>query len=141
MERNAWAWAQWQGWAPVWGGASPEPFFCTQGNCRGPSSRRTSLPAVRPPASRSARHYASHLGIDLALVGAAFFIVRMIDIPVDGLLGWTMDKTRTRWGRYRLWTILGAPVLMAGIYFLFMPPAAARSSASSASRPRGQVAK
>ena len=68
------------------------------------------------------RHYASHLGIDLALVGAAFFIVRMIDIPVDGLLGWTMDKTRTRWGRYRLWTILGAPVLMAGIYFLFMPP-------------------
>lgn len=68
------------------------------------------------------RHYASHLGIDLALVGAAFFIVRMIDIPVDGLLGWTMDKTRTRWGRYRLWTILGGPVLMAGIYFLFMPP-------------------
>nr|QQZ51332.1 MFS transporter [Phenylobacterium glaciei] len=44
------------------------------------------------------RHYASHLGIDLALVGAAFFIVRMIDIPVDGLLGWAMDKTRTRWG-------------------------------------------
>ena len=68
------------------------------------------------------RHYASHLGIDLALVGAAFFIVRMIDIPVDGLLGWTMDKTRTPWGRYRVWTILGGPILMAGIYFLFMPP-------------------
>ncbi|MEW6017941.1 MAG: MFS transporter, partial [Pseudomonadota bacterium] len=42
------------------------------------------------------RHYASHLGLDLALVGSAFFLVRMIDIPVDGLLGWTMDKTRTR---------------------------------------------
>ena len=68
------------------------------------------------------RHYASHLGIDLALIGAAFFFVRMIDIPIDGLLGWSMDKTRSRWGRYRIWTILGAPVLMAGIYFLFMPP-------------------
>jgi glycoside/pentoside/hexuronide:cation symporter, GPH family len=68
------------------------------------------------------RHYASHLGVDLALIGAAFFIVRMIDIPIDGLLGWTMDKTRSPWGRYRLWTILGAPILMAGIYFLFMPP-------------------
>jgi len=68
------------------------------------------------------RHYASHLGIELALVGAAFFIVRMIDIPVDGLLGWTMDKTRTPLGRYRVWTILGAPILMLGIYFLFMPP-------------------
>ncbi|MDP3855853.1 MFS transporter [Phenylobacterium sp.] len=68
------------------------------------------------------RHYASHLGVDLALVGAAFFIVRMIDIPIDGLLGWTMDKTRTAWGRYRVWTMLGAPILMAGIFFLFMPP-------------------
>ncbi|WP_374533100.1 MFS transporter [Phenylobacterium sp.] len=68
------------------------------------------------------RHYASHLGVDLAVVGAAFFLVRMIDIPIDGLLGWGMDKTRTAWGRYRVWTILGAPVLMAGIYFLFMPP-------------------
>lgn len=68
------------------------------------------------------RHYASHLGVDLALVGAAFFIVRMIDIPIDGLLGWTMDKTRTAWGRYRVWTILGAPVLMGGIFLLFMPP-------------------
>lgn len=68
------------------------------------------------------RHYASHLGIDLALVGAAFFIVRMIDIPVDGLLGWGMDKTRSRWGRYRLWTIIGAPILMVGIYNLFLPP-------------------
>ena len=71
------------------------------------------------------RHYASHLGIELALVGAAFFIVRMIDIPVDGLLGWAMDKTRTKWGRYRVWTLLGAPILMAGIYFLFLPPESA----------------
>lgn len=68
------------------------------------------------------RHYASHLGVSLAAVGGAFFIVRMIDIPVDGLLGWIMDKTRTRFGRYRLWTVIGAPVLMAAMYGLFMPP-------------------
>jgi Na+/melibiose symporter-like transporter len=68
------------------------------------------------------RHFASHLGISLALVGTAFFIVRTIDIPVDGIFGWAMDKTRTRLGRYRLWTILGAPVLMAGTYALFFAP-------------------
>ena len=51
------------------------------------------------------RHFASHLGI-----------------PVDGIFGWAMDKTRTRLGRYRLWTILGAPVLMAGTYALFFAP-------------------
>lgn len=67
------------------------------------------------------RHYASHLGVSLAAVGSAFFIVRMIDIPVDGLLGWVMDKTRTKWGRYRVWTLAGAPFLMAAMYWLFMP--------------------
>ncbi len=66
------------------------------------------------------RHFASHLGLDLALVGAAFFIVRTIDIPVDALLGWGMDKTRTPLGRYRLWALIGTPFLMAGVYFLFM---------------------
>lgn len=68
------------------------------------------------------RHFASHLGVNLALVGTAFFIVRTIDIPVDGLFGWAMDKTRTRLGRYRVWTALGAPVLMAGVYALFFAP-------------------
>nr|QQZ51331.1 MFS transporter [Phenylobacterium glaciei] len=28
-------------------------------------------------------------------------------------------------GRYRVWTLLGAPILMAGIYFLFLPPESA----------------
>lgn len=68
------------------------------------------------------RHYASHLGLELSLVGAAFFLVRMIDIPVDGLIGWGMDRTRTRLGRYRFWTILGTPLFALGTYQLFMPP-------------------
>ena len=41
------------------------------------------------------RHIAGHLGIPLALVGGAFFIVRLIDIPVEAVLGWLMDATRT----------------------------------------------
>ncbi|WP_374348683.1 MFS transporter [Phenylobacterium sp.] len=69
------------------------------------------------------RHYASHLGVNLAVVGSAFFIVRAIDIPIDALLGWSMDKTRTPFGRYRIWTVVGAPILMAGVYFLFQAPA------------------
>ena len=69
------------------------------------------------------RHFASHLGLDLAVIGTAFSIARMIDIPVNGLLGWSMDKTRTPIGRYRFWTMLSVPLLMAGVYFLFMAPA------------------
>lgn len=66
------------------------------------------------------RHYASHLGLDLALVGAAFFLVRAIDIPVEGLLGWMMDATRTRWGRYRVWTLIGLPLFLLGVGMVFL---------------------
>ena len=66
------------------------------------------------------RHYASHLGLSLATVGAAFGIVRMIDIVFDPFLGLVMDKTRTAFGRYRVWLIAGGPLFMIGIYMLFM---------------------
>src|SRR5579859_7949649 len=67
------------------------------------------------------RHYARHLGMDLAVVGSAFSIVRLIDIPIDLALGWMMDRTRTALGRYRPWTLAAAPILMAGLYLLFLP--------------------
>ena len=64
------------------------------------------------------RYFASAIGLELAVVGAAFAMVRLIDIPIDVVLGMGMDRTRTRFGRYRLWLALGAPVLMAGLYLL-----------------------
>ena len=42
--------------------------------------------------------FATQLGLGLA-AGAAFGIVRLIDIPVDPALGLLMDKTRTPFGR------------------------------------------
>jgi GPH family glycoside/pentoside/hexuronide:cation symporter len=64
------------------------------------------------------RYFASHLGLELAVVGAAFAMVRLVDIPIDALLGMGMDRTRTRFGRYRLWLVIGTPILMAGLYLL-----------------------
>lgn len=71
------------------------------------------------------RHFASHIGISLAAVGSAFAIVRLIDIGVDFTLGLVMDRTRTRWGRYRVWLAAGAPLLMLAVYMLFVASAAA----------------
>jgi GPH family glycoside/pentoside/hexuronide:cation symporter len=68
------------------------------------------------------KYFASHIGISLAAVGGAFAVVRMLDIGVDLALGLAMDRTRTRWGRYRVWSALGAPVLMLAVYMLFMAP-------------------
>jgi len=66
------------------------------------------------------RYFASHVGLELAAVGAAFAMVRLVDIPIDVFLGMGMDRTRSRWGRYRLWLALGTPVLMAGLYFMLL---------------------
>jgi len=67
-------------------------------------------------------YLASHLGVHLTTVAAAFAIVRILDFFIDPLLGMIMDRTHTRLGRYRLWQIVGAPILMLAVYRLFMAP-------------------
>jgi Na+/melibiose symporter-like transporter len=68
------------------------------------------------------RYFASHLGVSLVVVGGAFGFVRLIDTPVDPVLGLMMDRTRTAIGRYRVWLLIGAPILMLAVYQLFMAP-------------------
>ena len=64
--------------------------------------------------------YASHVGVDLAVVGLVFLIIRMADIVIDPALGMVIDRTNSRFGRYRLWMGLAAPVLMLAVGMLFM---------------------
>lgn len=80
----------------------------------------------------------SGLGLPLALVVAPFYIsvmqmpdwevgliftlVRLLDLLVDPLLGYWMDTTRTRWGRRKPWVAVSVPILLAGVFMLFMPP-------------------
>jgi Na+/melibiose symporter-like transporter len=65
-------------------------------------------------------YYSNDLGLPLASVGLAFGLVRLLDIGVDPVLGALMDRTSTRFGRFRPWVAAGAPVLIAAIYMLFM---------------------
>ena len=65
-------------------------------------------------------YYAGHLGLPLSAVGLAFTFVRLVDIGFDPLLGGLMDRSRSRVGRFRLWLILSAPVLMLAAWMLFM---------------------
>ncbi|HYD37067.1 MAG TPA: MFS transporter [Allosphingosinicella sp.] len=65
-------------------------------------------------------YYAGTLGLDLAVVGFVFFLVRVIDLPLDPLLGHWMDRTRSRHGRYRPWLIAGGVTLAAGAWLVFM---------------------
>lgn len=63
-------------------------------------------------------YFAANIGVPLAVVAAAFGTVRLIDVPIEVVLGLSMDRTRTRWGRYRVWTLAGAPLMMLGLYML-----------------------
>ncbi|MBP6877688.1 MAG: MFS transporter [Phenylobacterium sp.] len=66
------------------------------------------------------RFFAGQLGLSLAAVGVAFTVVRLIDLAIDPLLGMAMDRTRTRFGRYRPWLLAGGPIVMLAAYMLFM---------------------
>ena len=66
------------------------------------------------------RYYVA-LGVSFAAVGAAVAIVRLLDVAIDPLVGLFMDQTRTPIGRFRPWLLLGAPILMFGVYKLFLP--------------------
>ncbi|HYG25840.1 MAG TPA: MFS transporter [Caulobacteraceae bacterium] len=65
-------------------------------------------------------YYSNALGLPLAAVGAAFMGVRLLDILFDPFIGGVMDRTRTKWGRFRPWLALGAPLLIVASYMLFM---------------------
>ncbi len=73
-------------------------------------------------------YFAANIGVPLTVVAAAFATTRLIDIPVDPALGLLQDRTRTPWGRYRIWTLIGAPILCLALYALFMSPAGATTT-------------
>ncbi len=64
-------------------------------------------------------HYAGLLGMSLAAVGLIFGAVKLLDIFFDPAIGMLMDRTRTRLGRYRVWLIGSAPILLIGTWKLF----------------------
>jgi Na+/melibiose symporter-like transporter len=66
-------------------------------------------------------YYAGELGLGLAAISTVLLISRLADFVTDPLMGWISDHTRTRFGRRRPYIALGLPVMMLGIWKLFMP--------------------
>lgn len=65
-------------------------------------------------------YYASTLGLDLVVVGVLFALVRFVDVPLDPLIGHFVDRTDSRFGRFRPWMFGGALLMMIGVYTVFM---------------------
>jgi glycoside/pentoside/hexuronide:cation symporter, GPH family len=66
-------------------------------------------------------YYAS-VGVPIAVVGNILLAVRVFDAFTDPLAGYLSDRTRTRWGRRKLWFAAGVPLTALAAYMVFAPP-------------------
>jgi len=65
-------------------------------------------------------YYATELGVGLGVIAAVFGVIRLFDLFLDPILGFMIDKTKTRFGRYRPWLVAGAPIAVVAAWMLFM---------------------
>jgi glycoside/pentoside/hexuronide:cation symporter, GPH family len=65
------------------------------------------------------------VGMSLATVAAMFLVGRLFELVTDPLIGAWSDRTRSRFGRRRLWMVLGLPIACVAGWFLVSPPSGA----------------
>lgn len=66
--------------------------------------------------------YATEVGLGLALVGTLFLAGRLFEAVSDPIIGAASDRTRSRFGRRRLWIVCSAPLAMLAAWLLVFPP-------------------
>jgi len=66
-------------------------------------------------------YYGADLGVSLATVATVWLVARLFDAFTDPLIGYLSDRTRTRWGRRRVWMVAAVPIMMLAVYKLFFP--------------------
>ena len=71
--------------------------------------------------------YAEQLGLGLSAVGAVLLIARLFDVISDPIVGAISDRYHIRQTRRKGLMVLGVPVLMLGVEFLFRPAAPVRA--------------
>jgi GPH family glycoside/pentoside/hexuronide:cation symporter len=67
--------------------------------------------------------YAKELGLSLSTIGAVFLVTRLWDTFTDPLVGVLSDRTRSRFGRRRIWIAPGAIIFVIASTRLFFPGA------------------
>lgn len=66
--------------------------------------------------------YTDVMGISPLVGGAIFMTARLIDAFTDPLMGMIADRTNSRWGRYRPYVNIGAPIFAALFVGMFIVP-------------------
>ncbi|MDJ0928714.1 MAG: MFS transporter [Gammaproteobacteria bacterium] len=66
--------------------------------------------------------YTDVLGLSPARAGLVFFLASLWDGITDPLMGWLIERTRSRWGKYRPYLLLAAVPFAASFAALFITP-------------------
>jgi len=65
--------------------------------------------------------YASTMHVSLSAVGGFLLLSRAADVVLDPMIGKWSDASQSRFGRRKLWMMIGTPILMMGALLLFIP--------------------
>jgi GPH family glycoside/pentoside/hexuronide:cation symporter len=78
--------------------------------------------ALIPMAIWLSRFYTGDMGLGLSAVANIMLFARFFDVITDPLVGYLSDNTKSRWGRRKPWILASLPILMLGIYKIYLPP-------------------
>jgi GPH family glycoside/pentoside/hexuronide:cation symporter/probable glucitol transport protein GutA len=67
-------------------------------------------------------YYTDTFGLPLAAIGTLFVVARTLDALSDPFIGHLVDKTSSRWGRFRPWLLFGPPVMAVVVVLVFSSP-------------------
>ena len=67
--------------------------------------------------------YAGELGLGLSAVGIVFGLTKIWDIVTDPILGSVIERAGPDRGRWRYWLLISLPLMLIGVYKIFLPPA------------------
>lgn len=67
--------------------------------------------------------YSQNMGLALHLVGYVVVACRVFDAITDPVIGFLSDRTRSRFGRRKIWIATAVPFTIFTVLMLFVPPA------------------